>query len=101
MLESAIVANAYTDISGETAYYAVPWAGGFNGILYNADKLKEYGEVPVTTDELLAVMKEITAIAGGSGGGKPDSARGGGKVLEKVDDALAVVDEIVAKQIAK
>ncbi len=47
------------------------------------------------------IMKEITAIAGGSGGGKPDSARGGGKVLEKVDDALAVVDEIVAKQIAK
>ena len=34
MLESAIVANAYTDISGETAYYAVPWAGGINGIHY-------------------------------------------------------------------
>lgn len=64
MLESAIVANAYTDISGETAYYAVPWAGGFNGILYNADKLKDYGEVPVTTDELLAVMKKVTAKEG-------------------------------------
>ena len=47
------------------------------------------------------IMKEITAIAGGSGGGKPDSARGGGKILDKVDNALAVVDEIVAKQIAK
>ncbi|MBR3942984.1 MAG: alanine--tRNA ligase, partial [Clostridia bacterium] len=47
------------------------------------------------------IMKEITAIAGGSGGGKPDSARGGGKILDKVDNALALVDEIIAKQIAK
>ena len=61
MLESAIVANAYTDISGQTAYYAVPWAGGMNGIFYNADKLKEYGDVPVTTDQLSEIMKKITA----------------------------------------
>ncbi len=41
------------------------------------------------------IMKEITKIAGGSGGGKPDSARGGGKLPEKVDDALAAVDDLV------
>ena len=64
MLESAILANAYTDISGETAYYAIPWAGGFNGILYNADKLKNYGEVPVTTAQLLTVMEKVTKAEG-------------------------------------
>ncbi len=45
------------------------------------------------------IIKEITAVAGGSGGGKPDSAQGGGKDASKIDDALARVDEIIASQI--
>jgi alanyl-tRNA synthetase len=45
------------------------------------------------------IIKEITAIAGGRGGGKPDMAQGGGKDADKIDDALAKVDEIVAEQI--
>ena len=45
------------------------------------------------------IIKEITAIAGGSGGGKPDSAQGGGKNADKIDNALAAVDEIIAAQI--
>ncbi len=45
------------------------------------------------------IIKEITAIAGGSGGGKPDSAQGGGKDASKIDDALARVDEIITSQI--
>lgn len=44
------------------------------------------------------IIKEITAIAGGRGGGKPDMAQGGGADASKIDDALARVDEIVAKQ---
>lgn len=47
------------------------------------------------------IIKEITAIAGGRGGGKPDMAQGGGKDANKIDDALAQVDEIVLKQIGK
>ena len=47
------------------------------------------------------IMKEVTKITGGSGGGKPDSARGGGKIPEKIDDALAVVDELVIKAVSK
>ncbi len=33
---------------------------------------------------------------GGRGGGKPDSAMGGGTELLKIDDALAAVDDFVA-----
>ncbi len=41
------------------------------------------------------LIKEVSAICGGSGGGKPDSAMGGGKDLTKLDDALAIVDNFV------
>ncbi len=44
------------------------------------------------------IIKEITAIAGGRGGGKPDMAQGGGADANKIDDALARVDEIVEAQ---
>ncbi|MCR5647930.1 MAG: alanine--tRNA ligase [Oscillospiraceae bacterium] len=45
------------------------------------------------------IIKNVTKIAGGSGGGKPDVAMGGGKDVMKVDDALAAVDEIVGAMI--
>ena len=45
------------------------------------------------------IIKEITAIAGGRGGGKPDMAQGGGKEKDKIDNALAMVDEIVKAQL--
>ncbi|MBP3413302.1 MAG: alanine--tRNA ligase [Oscillospiraceae bacterium] len=45
------------------------------------------------------LIKEVSAACGGSGGGKPDSAMGGGKDLTKLDDALALVDDFVAKHI--
>lgn len=44
------------------------------------------------------IIKAITAVAGGKGGGKPDMAQGGGKDASKIDDALAMVDDIVAEQ---
>ena len=45
------------------------------------------------------VIKKVSAIAGGSGGGKPDSAMGGGKDILKLDDALASVDDFVAEKL--
>lgn len=45
------------------------------------------------------IIKEITKIAGGSGGGKPDMAQGGGKDASKVADALSAVKDIVESQI--
>jgi len=44
------------------------------------------------------IIKEITPVAGGRGGGKPDMAQGGGKDATKIDDALAKVDEVVTAQ---
>ncbi len=42
------------------------------------------------------LVKAVTAICGGRGGGKPDSAMGGGSDLMKLDNALAAVDDFVA-----
>ena len=45
------------------------------------------------------VIKQVSAIAGGSGGGKPDSAMGGGKDVALLDDALATVDNLVSSKL--
>jgi alanyl-tRNA synthetase len=45
------------------------------------------------------LVKQVCTICGGSGGGKPDSAMGGGKDVMKLDDALATVDDFVASKI--
>ena len=42
------------------------------------------------------ILKEISAITGGKGGGRPDSAMSGGRDLDKVDEALAKVEEILS-----
>nr|WP_326125526.1 alanine--tRNA ligase [uncultured Oscillibacter sp.] len=42
------------------------------------------------------LVKNVCGICGGKGGGKPDSAMGGGTEILKVDDALASVDDFVA-----
>ncbi len=47
------------------------------------------------------LIRTVTAITGGSGGGKPDSAMGGGKDPLMLDNALAVVDNFVAEHIKK
>ena len=46
------------------------------------------------------LVKSVCAICGGKGGGKPDSAMGGGTELLKVDDALAAVDDFVSEKIS-
>ena len=45
------------------------------------------------------LVKEISAIAGGKGGGKPDFAMAGLKDESKIDEALAAVKGIVEKQL--
>ena len=45
------------------------------------------------------IVKQTCACCCGSGGGKPDSAMGGGKDVTKLDDALALVDNYVKSKI--
>ena len=45
------------------------------------------------------IIKQVSAIAGGSGGGKPDSAMGGGKDPLMLDNALAMVDNFVSMKL--
>jgi alanyl-tRNA synthetase len=45
------------------------------------------------------IIKHVTKLCGGSGGGKPDSAMGGGKDLSKLEEALSSVDQLVAEKL--
>jgi alanyl-tRNA synthetase len=63
--------------------------------------------VATVTDDLIEskgikageVVKRVSTIAGGTGGGKPHLAQGGGKDLKKLDKALHSVPDIVKKMI--
>ena len=41
------------------------------------------------------ILRDVSAICGGKGGGRPDSAMSGGRDIDKVDLALARVEEIL------
>ena len=45
------------------------------------------------------LVRHVSAICGGKGGGKPDSAMGGSSDPLKVDDALASVDDFVSEKL--
>ena len=45
------------------------------------------------------LVKLVCTTCGGSGGGKPDSAMGGGKDASKIDNALALVDDFVISKL--
>lgn len=42
------------------------------------------------------ILKQVSAITGGSGGGRPDSAMSGGKDLDKIDEALSAAEGILS-----
>ncbi len=45
------------------------------------------------------IIRSITAIAGGKGGGRPDSAMGGGNDVSRLNDALAAVEQFVKEKV--
>ena len=45
------------------------------------------------------LVKRVCGICGGRGGGKPESAMGGGSDLLKLDDALAAVDDFIVEKL--
>ncbi len=45
------------------------------------------------------ILKQISEIAGGRGGGRPDSAMSGGRDLDKIDEALSAVEGVLSSMI--
>lgn len=45
------------------------------------------------------IVKQVAQIAGGNGGGKPDSAMAGAKDLNMLDEALSAVENIVSEMV--
>ena len=43
------------------------------------------------------ILREVSAVTGGKGGGRPDSAMSGGKDISKIQDALAIVADLLNK----
>ena len=43
------------------------------------------------------ILKEISVICGGKGGGRPDSAMSGGRDLDKIETALSEVEKILTR----
>jgi len=41
------------------------------------------------------LVKKISAAVGGTGGGRPDMAQGGGPDLDKLDESLKLVEELI------
>ena len=47
------------------------------------------------------IVREVAAVCGGRGGGRPDMAMAGAKDLSRVDDAINSVDEILERLLVK
>ena len=45
------------------------------------------------------LLRKLSAICGGGGGGRPDSAMSGGKLPEKVDEALAAAEAVLLEML--
>lgn len=45
------------------------------------------------------IIREVAKIAGGGGGGRPDMAQAGGKIVEKINDALKAAKDIIKSQL--
>ena len=88
------------------------------------ERLKDYGEnvvalLCVQTEEKITflatcgkeavakgikagdVIKHVTALTGGSGGGRPDTAMGGGKDASKIDEALESVEGWILEKLGE
>jgi alanyl-tRNA synthetase len=45
------------------------------------------------------ILKRVASVTGGGGGGRPDMAQGGGKDASKVEEALAIVPDLVREML--
>nr|WP_211093563.1 alanine--tRNA ligase [Cohnella fermenti] len=121
-LEAADLAGSATDVGGVKLLAAQVNASGMDALRGVADELKaKLGSavlalgavdgdkvqlVVAVTPDLLAkglhagkLIKELAAICGGGGGGKPELAQAGGKDPSKLKDALEAAPALVLKQL--
>ena len=47
------------------------------------------------------IIKSIASIVGGGGGGRPNMAQAGGKLPEKIEEALSQVEKVLSEQVEK
>ena len=43
------------------------------------------------------IVKQLSGIVGGKGGGRPDMAQGGGNKPEKLEEALEAIDDLIKR----
>ena len=43
------------------------------------------------------IVRELSLVVGGKGGGRADIAQGGGSVVQKMDEALVMAEKIIEK----
>jgi alanyl-tRNA synthetase len=77
--------------------------GQFHGVVVLASALDNAVSFVVTVNADLTkqiqagkIIQTIAPIVGGKGGGRPDNARGGGKEVAKLDEALAKAKSLLA-----
>jgi len=73
-------------------------------VLGTVNEDKPYFVVMVTPDLTARgyhagnLIRQVAAITGGGGGGKPGLAQGGGKDVSKLDEAIAAVPTLLKKK---
>jgi alanyl-tRNA synthetase len=79
-----------------------------SGVIVLATRANDQARFIVTVDDALVkrglhagkIAGEIGERLGGKGGGRPDSAQGGGKEVGKLQSALATAGEVVGRQLS-
>ncbi|WP_423799163.1 alanine--tRNA ligase [Neobacillus sp. SAB-20_R2A] len=117
-IEAGNLVNKAKEINGVTVLAAKVQAQDMNNLRNMADDLKQklgsavivlgsaqdgkVNLIAAVTKDLIEqgyhagkLIKEVSAKCGGGGGGRPDMAQAGGKDPEKLDSALAFVEEWV------
>lgn len=121
-LEAGQLTDRVRSVAGIPVLAAQVDAGGMDALRTTADELKaklpgsvialasaadgKVNLVVAVAPELVKqglhagkLIKELASVCGGGGGGRPDMAQAGGKDPGKIDDALRLLDELVAKQL--